>query len=111
MPSVLTFNAENWNRQVLQSVRPVLVDFRAPWCMASVLQDKSLSEASEEFREAMKVGVLDVSSYTNEAVAYRIHVLPTLGLFDKGKHLKSYTGARRMEELKARWLPSLQKKL
>jgi thioredoxin-like negative regulator of GroEL len=111
MPPVQTFTAENWDQLVLKSDGPVLVDFRAPWCMSSVLQNQSLNLAAEEWGDSVKVGTLDVSRHQSVALTYHIHVLPALGLFRRGKLLKSYTGAGRMEELKGRWLPSLSGKL
>lgn len=107
LPSVAIFTVENWGVEVERCDRPVLVDFRSPWCRASVVQGSNLRRVAKDWGEKVKVGVLDVSEEGAVAVTYHIHDLPALGLFQRGKLLKFYVGSERMEAMKAHWLPTL----
>ncbi len=107
LPSVTIFTSENWDAEVGRCDRPVLVDFRSPWCRASVIQGSNLRRVAKDWGEKVKVGVLDVSEESAVAVTYHIHDLPALGLFQRGKLLKFYVGSERVETMKAHWLPTL----
>jgi thioredoxin 1 len=96
--SLKIFTAKNWYAEIVLCHRPVLVDFIAPWCRASVLQGDNLQQLAKDCGSHANVGVLDASEDVGVAVNYRFHDLPTMGFFCQGKLVKFFTGAGRLEE-------------
>lgn len=84
-----TFNAE-----VLQSTKPVLVDFWAEWCGPCRAVAPILEEISNEYAD--KIKIVKVNSDENSAIAikYGITSIPTLNVFVGGEVVKSIIGAK-----------------
>jgi thioredoxin 1 len=84
---------ENFQREVLNSEKPVLVDFWASWCgpcrMVSPLVDQIANENQD-----VKVGKVDIDAQPELAGAFRVMSIPTLMVFKDGKLAKSVVGAR-----------------
>ncbi len=91
--SVVNLTMENFQREVLNSEKPVLVDFWASWCgpcrMVSPLVDQIAAE-----NEEVKVGKVDIDAQPELASAFRVMSIPTLMVFKDGKLSKSVVGAR-----------------
>ncbi len=91
--SVVNLTMENFQREVLNSEKPVLVDFWASWCgpcrMVSPLVDQIAAENDE-----VKVGKVDIDAQPELASAFRVMSIPTLMVFKDGKLSKSVVGAR-----------------
>lgn len=84
---VLTFQSE-----VLDSNRPVLVDFTAPWCGPCKMLDPVVKELAEEWDGKVKVVKLDVDNDADVAMEYQVMGVPTLMLFDNGEVKERLTG-------------------
>lgn len=91
---------ENFNKEVLNSEKPVLVDFWATWCGPCKMIAPIISEISEEFNNKVKVGKVNVDEEKELAIKYRISSIPTLVIFKDGKIAKTLIGFRPKEEIK-----------
>lgn len=91
--SVVNLTMENFQREVLNSEKPVLVDFWASWCgpcrMVSPLVDQIANENQE-----VKVAKVDIDAQPELASAFRVMSIPTLMVFKDGKLAKTAVGAR-----------------
>ena len=91
---------ENFNKEVLNSEKPVLVDFWATWCGPCNMIAPIISEISEEFNNKVKVGKVNVDEEKELAIKYEISSIPTLVIFKDGKIAKTLIGFRPKEEIK-----------
>jgi thioredoxin 1 len=83
MPFELT--DQNFQKEVLESETPVLVDFWAEWCSPCLMLAPIIKEIDEEYKGKLKVGKLDVDRNPDTAVKYGIMSIPSLLLFKNGK--------------------------
>ncbi|MCR5701061.1 MAG: thioredoxin [Lachnospiraceae bacterium] len=97
-PIVLT--QDNFSKEVLESDKPVLVDFWASWCgpckMLSPVVDQVASES-----DAFKVCKLNVDDVSDIAVEYKVMSIPTLIVFKDGKEAKRSVGVVSKEDILA----------
>ena len=84
-----TFDAE-----VLQSDKPVLVDFWAPWCGPCRQVSPIVEEIAGEHAEAIDVVKVNTDENPRTAAAYGITSIPTLNVYSGGKLVKQIIGAR-----------------
>ena len=91
-PLAVTDN--DFAEQVLQSDKPVLVDFWAEWCAPCRALGPVIHSLSEEFDGRARVAKVDID--TNQAIAakYGIRSIPTVILFDKGQVVDTFVGVR-----------------
>lgn len=90
--SVVTLTKDNFESEVLQSDKPVLVDFWASWCgpckMVSPLVDEIAAEHDE-----VKVGKINVDEESELAQQFQIMSIPTLLVFKNGEIAQRQVGA------------------
>jgi len=103
MSKTIEITAENFEKEVLKSDIPVLVDFWAPWCQPCLMMAPALEELSEELEGKLKIGKLDTEIPKNQilAMTYQIQSIPNMKLFKEGKIIKEFIGLRPKESLKA----------
>ncbi len=96
MSKVINLTNETFEKEVLQSELPVLVDFWAPWCGPCQMMAPVLDELSEIFADKLKIAKLDVEvpSHNNLAAQYQIQSIPNMKLFKKGAVVKDFIGFR-----------------
>ena len=91
--SIITITKENFNQEVLQSEKPILVDFWASWCgpcrMLSPVMDRVADSQSE-----VKVGKINVDEQPDLAQQFRVMTIPTLILFKNGQPVKQSVGVQ-----------------
>ena len=92
MRSVLDVTSETFQREVLESSEPVLVDFWATWCPPCRRLSPKVEELAEEYRGRLKVAKIDSDSNQDLAAKYQIQALPTLLFFKKGQVLGQLVG-------------------
>jgi len=96
---VLYFTKDNFDEEVLQSDKPVLVDFWAAWCGPCRMVAPIVDQIANEFDGRVKVGKVNVDEENELAQKYRIMSIPTLMVFKDGKLVDSVIGARSKEDL------------
>ena len=96
--SVVTLTKDNFTQEVLQSDRPVLVDFWASWCGPCQALGPMVDEVAEE-QSQVKVGKVNVDEQAELAREYRIMSIPTLLVFRNGQLARREVGGRSKEEL------------
>jgi thioredoxin 1 len=93
MNDVLIATSQNFNDEVLQSDKPVLVDFWAPWCGPCRMVAPTVEEIASEYAGKVKVVKLNTDENLEIASQYQIMSIPTLGIFQGGKMVDHIIGA------------------
>ena len=96
---MLIFTSENFEKEVLQSDKPVLVDFFATWCGPCKTMHPVLEELDLE--EDFKVGQVDIDEYPELVSKYRIMSVPFFIVFKNGEVAGKTIGVQSKEELLA----------
>ena len=97
---IIHINPENFPMEVLNSTKPVLVDFFATWCGPCQALGPILEELSDE-RTDIKVCKVDVDENKALARKYRVMSVPTLMVVKDGEVVKRSTGAATKDEILA----------
>ncbi len=98
----ITITEQNFESEVLQSDKPVLVDFWASWCGPCRMLAPVIAELAEEYEGRAKVGKVNVDEQQALAVRYRVSSIPTVIVFKNGEPVASSVGVRpkaQLEEL------------
>lgn len=96
--SVQTITKENFDEVVLQSDKPVLVDFWAEWCGPCRMVSPLVDEIAEE-RHDIVVGKVNVDEQGELATRFGVMGIPTLIVFKGGQIAQQAVGARPKAEL------------
>ena len=95
----IKLSTENFEKEVLKTEKPVLVDFYADWCGPCNAMAPVIEELAKELEGKVKVGKINVDENSDIAVEYNVMSIPTLIVFKNGKEEKRLVGLRNKEEL------------
>jgi thioredoxin 1 len=91
--STLTITKENFEKEVIKSDKPVLLDFWAAWCGPCKMVSPVVDEIAQEAKD-FKVGKINVDEQPELAAAFKVMSIPTLAVVKNGKVVKSAAGAK-----------------
>ena len=97
---VLHINKDNFHKEVLNSEKPVLLDFFASWCGPCRMVGPILNEIAEE-REDIKVCKVDIDEQPELASRYRVMSVPTLMVLKDGNIVEQSIGAKPKHQILA----------
>lgn len=96
--NVITLNASNFQREVLASTKPVLVDFWAPWCGPCRAMAPTISAIADEYKDRVVVGSVNVDDETALSEKFNIEGIPAVFIFKDGKPVQQLIGLREKQE-------------
>ena len=91
--SVITITKENFEKEVLQADRPVLLDFWAPWCGPCRMIAPVIEELAEEFEGKATIAKVNTDEQQDLAVKYGIRSIPAILFFKNGEVVDQMVGA------------------
>ncbi len=91
--STIKITAENFEKEVMRSTKPVLLDFWAPWCGPCRMVGPILDEIAAE-RSDIVVGKVNVDEQSALAAQFRVASIPMLVVMKDGKVVNQTLGAR-----------------
>ena len=92
---------QNFEAEVLQSDKPVLIDFWAPWCGPCRMLAPAVAQIAEEYEGKAKVCKVNVDDEPSLARQYGISGIPTVLIFKNGQLTDTLVGLRPKAELEA----------
>lgn len=95
------FTSANFTEEVLQSDKPVLVDFYADWCGPCKMMAPLVEKLAKEYEGKAVIGKLNIDEEESLAEKYRIMTIPTLALFKNGELTGKLIGVNSEEQVRA----------
>jgi thioredoxin 1 len=90
--SAIQVSDGDFNRLVLMSDKPVLVDFYADWCGPCKLAAPIIEELSETYKDQMVIAKLDVDANPQTSAQFGVMSIPTVMVFKKGQEADRKVG-------------------
>lgn len=97
--SVVTITKENFEKEVMKSDRPVLIDFWASWCGPCRMLSPVVSEIADEYSGKIKVCKVNVDEQMELASAFGVSSIPKLVVMKDGKVTNTAVGVRPKAEI------------
>ena len=94
------FTDAGFDKDVLKSAHPVLVDFWAPWCGPCRMLGPIVKELAEEYNGKVVVGQLNTDDNPNVAAQFNISAIPTMLFFKAGQLVDQMVGVHSKGEIK-----------
>jgi thioredoxin 1 len=105
MKHIIEGTDANFDKEVIQSELPVLVDFWAPWCGPCRMVGPVVEELAEKYQGKLKVVKVNTDENQEISVRYGIRSIPTLGVFKGGEIVDGVIGAVAKPFLESKILP------
>lgn len=99
MTKVVEVSDANFEKEVLQSDTPVLVDFWAPWCGPCKTIAPVVDELAKDYAGRLKVVKINVDDNKDAAMRYNVRGIPNLILFKNGESVDQIVGAVAKQQL------------
>ena len=100
--ATVTIDEGNFEAEVTQSAKPVLVDFWAEWCGPCKMIAPLLDEIAREKGDVLKVGKVDIDKNQSLSFKYNVRAIPTLLFFKNGQVVDQVTGMTSKKDLLGR---------
>lgn len=92
-PDVTTIGDNEFRKEVLESLEPVLVDFWATWCAPCRAIAPVVEELAKQYKGKLKVAKLNIDENQDTPQQYGVRSIPTLLLFKGGQVVEQIVGA------------------
>lgn len=99
---MLEITQENFEKEVIKSDKPVLIDFWAPWCMPCKIIAPTVEKLAEELGGKIKVSKSNVDEAPEIATDLSVMNIPTLVLFKDGKEVSRMIGVNSKDAIEAK---------
>ena len=97
---MIELNKDNFEKDVLKSEMPVIVDFWAPWCMPCRIVSPTLEKLSKEYHNKLKFAKMNVDDNQEMSVMFDVRGIPCMIIFNKGNELDRFVGAHPESDLR-----------
>lgn len=97
--AVITVNNENFEKEILQSRMPVLLDFWASWCGPCKMMSPVVDDIAESMNTSIKVGKINIDECPELAAKYGVMSIPTFVVLKDGKETGRTVGVQSREEI------------
>jgi thioredoxin 1 len=98
---IIELTDDNWQREVLSSEQPVLVDFWAPWCVPCRAIAPHVEALAAQYQGKVRVGKINIDDNQQPPRQYGVRGIPTVLLFKGGKVVDQIVGAVGKDKLEA----------
>ena len=92
-------NKSNFENEVINADKPVLLDFWATWCGPCKMLSPVLSEIADEYADVLKVAKVNVDDEPELAMKFKVSSIPMLVLFKDGRIVSTSVGYRPKDEI------------
>ncbi|MDR3199427.1 MAG: thioredoxin [Planctomycetaceae bacterium] len=99
MESILELTATNFDRNVLESTIPVLVDFWSPSCAPCRMLVPVLEELAKENAGEARIAKVNITEFPQIGAKYDVEMLPTLLFFNNGNVVERMVGSQSKNKL------------
>lgn len=97
--NILTLTDGNFESEVLNSDKPVVVEFYATWCGTCKKLSPNFETFAKDHGKMLKFGKIDVDQNPNLAKQYGVDAIPRIVIFEKGKIVKDQIGYESLDDL------------
>ena len=99
--AIIYSNSANFGKDVLQSDKPVLVDFYADWCPPCQMIAPSLELLADEYQGKAKIVKINIDENEQTPTQFGVRGIPTLMMFKNGENVATKVGAMAKGQLVA----------
>ena len=99
--NVLTITKENFEKEVIQSDVPVLIDFWASWCSPCRMLSPTIESLADDMTGKIKVGKINVDEQPELASAFRVSSIPTVNMVKGNQVIMQSVGVKSKQALKS----------
>ena len=99
---MLEINNNNFQKEVIDFGKPVLIDFWAPWCMPCKIIAPAVESLAEEMKDKIKFGKANVDDSPELATELSVLNIPTLLIFKDGQEISRIVGINSKEALETK---------
>lgn len=99
--NVLTITKENFEKEVIQSEVPVLIDFWAAWCAPCRMLSPTIESLADDMTGKIKVGKINVDEQPELASAFRVSSIPTVNMVKGNQVIMQSVGVKSKQALKS----------